>query len=252
FNTSAIQNEQGEIASWVGAAIDIHDKKVKSDKQSEFMSIACHVLGTPLTTAKAYLQKLQQNLHEETGADMILIKKAADSVERLDRLVAELLDVSKIQRGEFELDMGPFDFNEMLDAANKSIQITHPERKIIKMGEVSRTVSGDKERLKQVVVNLLTNAINYSLENEIIQVNVVEKEEEILVSVTDRGTGIAEENLDKIFEMYFREKHESNEVQGLGIGLPIASEIVFQHKGRIWAESEPGKGSTFYFTISTI
>ena len=104
--------------------------------------------------------------------------------------------------------------------------------------------------LPEFANNLLTNAVKYSPGKESIHVVVVEKENEILVSVTDSGIGINRVNIDKIFEMYFRENLNSNHAHGLGIGLSISAEIIARHHGRIWAVSELGKGSTFYFTIS--
>lgn len=244
-----IRSETGKITSWVGVSIDVNAEKVAAEKQIEFMSIASHELRTPLTTAKAYLQILQQNIREEDDVNKMLVNKAANSMERLNELVAELLDVSKIQHEKFELNITSFDMNEMLDAAVESVQFATTDHKIIKTGKVNNPVSGDEERLKQVVVNLLTNAIKYSPGKESIQLKVVENEHEIMVSVSDSGIGISKENIYKIFEMYFRERLSPEPVQGLGIGLSISAGIISRHQGRIWAESEPGKGSTFYFTI---
>ncbi|MEO9004828.1 MAG: ATP-binding protein, partial [Ginsengibacter sp.] len=116
-------------------------------------------------------------------------------------------------------------------------------------GEIPEPVTGDMERLRQVISNLLTNAIKYSPQADKVFVNTVLENGEVKVSVTDSGIGIRKENLEKVFVRYFREEQRVTHFQGLGIGLHISYEIIQRHGGKLWAESETGKGSTFYFTI---
>src|SRR4029079_18474419 len=120
---------------------------------------------------------------------------------------------------------------------------------IIRTGTIKAPVTGDKERLQQVVANLLSNAIKYSTKANKVLVNMVLKKGEIMVSVKDRGIGIRRENLWKIFERYYREEERSVHFQGLGIGLYISYEIIQRHRGKLWAEINGGRGSTFYFTV---
>jgi signal transduction histidine kinase len=127
--------------------------------------------------------------------------------------------------------------------------ISSPERIIIKTGEIDQKVVGDKDRLQQVVINLLNNAIKYSPGGGKVLINVALENEEIKVSVKDEGIGMSQRNLKKIFERYFRVEDPALPVQGLGIGLFISYEIIQRHHGKIWAESKSGKGSTFYFSI---
>ena len=249
WRASPVRNEDNLITLWVSAAIDIHDQKTKEESKDEFISIASHELKTPLTTAKAYLQLLQMNLKEADTEDLVFAQKAGASIDRLNDLISELLDISKIKNGKFELEKTPFDFNEMIANVIEGVQVASPLHRIIKSGTIPAPVTGDKERLKQVINNLLTNAIKYSPEADIVFVNTVLENGELKVSVTDSGIGIHQENLEKIFERYFREAQRVIHFQGLGIGLNISYEIIRRHGGKLWAESEPGKGSTFYFTI---
>lgn len=246
---SAIRDAEGQISSWVGAAVDFHDQKTKDLEKDQFMSIASHELKTPLTTAKAYLQLLEQNLDETDETSLQYAKRAASSIERLNDLVSELLDASKIQNGKLNLNVATFDFNEMLSSAVEEVQFVSPRHTIIKSGEIDQQVTGDKQRLKQVVVNLLINAVKYSPESNTVFIDVVQLEQKIKVSVRDTGVGIKKENLEKIFELYYREQGRPTHVHGLGVGLAIADDIVKRHNGKIWAESEPGQGSTFFFTL---
>jgi two-component system CheB/CheR fusion protein len=249
WRLSAIRNVAGIITSWVGAAIDIHDLKTKEESKDEFMSIASHELKTPLTAAKAYIQLLQIDMEETNDKNLIFAQKANASIDKLNYLIAELLDVSKIQNGKFPLNITTFNFNKMLSAAIEGVQYGSLSHSIIKTGEINQEIKGDKERLQQVVINLLSNAVKYSLKANKVFINVVQEDGEVKVSVKDSGIGIRKENLGKIFERYYREEERAVHFQGLGIGLYISYEIIQRHNGKLWAESEVGKGSTFYFTI---
>jgi len=249
WRLSAIRNDAGIINSWVGAAIDIHDLKTKEESKDEFMSIASHELKTPLTTAKAYIQLLQMDMEETNDKNLIFAQKANASIDKLNYLIAELLDVSKIQNGKFPLNITTFNFNEMLSAAIEGVQYGSPGHSIIKTGEINQKIKGDKERLQQVVINLLTNAVKYSPKADKVFINAVQEDGEAKVSVKDGGIGICQENLGKIFERYYREEERAVHFQGLGIGLYISYEIIQRHNGKLWAESEVGKGSTVYFTV---
>ena len=244
-----ILNDSGTVVSWVGAAIDIHDQKTKEQEKDEFISIASHELKTPLTAAKAYIQLLEMDLKESGHKDLEYAEKASASIERLNDLIGELMDVSKIQNEKLDLRIASFDFNKMVAHAVESVQFASPLHKIILSGEIKTMVNGDKERLEQVIINLLSNAVKYSPKSKKVLVHIAEKNGTIKVSIKDTGIGIHKESLEKIFERYYREEQRAIHFQGLGIGLFISYEIVQRHKGKIWAESEAGKGSTFYFTI---
>jgi two-component system, chemotaxis family, CheB/CheR fusion protein len=246
---SAIRNDQGIITSWVGTATDFHDQKTKEQVKDEFISIASHELKTPLTTAKAYIQLLQLNMEEANGEDLIYAQKANESIDKLNDLIAELLDVSKIQNGKLGLNITTFNFDEMLSDAIEGAHYGSPRFSFIKTGEIHHDVTADKERLQQVVINLLTNAVKYSPKTDKVFVNVVQEDGKVKVSIKDDGIGIRKDDLGKIFERYYRVEGRSIHFQGLGIGLFISYEIIQRHNGKIWAESEVGKGSTFYFTV---
>ena len=145
-----------------------------------------------------------------------------------------------------------FNFNEMLSAAIEDVQYGSLTHSIIKTGEIQQELKGDKERLQQVVINLLTNAVKYSPKADKVFINVVQEDGEIKVSVKDSGIGIRKENLGKIFERYYREEERAIHFQGLGIGLFISYEIIQRHNGKIWVESEADKGQHFLFYRTNI
>lgn len=244
-----IKNSKGEITQWIASATDIHEQKMKEQKKDEFLSIASHEMKTPLTSVKAYLQLLELSLNKNNEKAKSFAKKAILSVDRLKDLIAELLDVSKIQNGRLNLNICNFDFNEMMDEAIESIQYNSPKHSLIKTGEIAGLVDGDRERLQQVIINLLSNAVKYSPDSKDIFIHTYFKNDQLTVSVKDNGIGISENNFSKIFERYYRVEGQDIHFQGLGIGLFISMDIIRRHNGKLWVESEPGKGSTFYFTL---
>ncbi|KAA9042241.1 PAS domain S-box protein [Ginsengibacter hankyongi] len=244
-----ILNDEGKVASWVGAAIDIHEQKTKEQVKDEFIGIASHELKTPLTTAKAYIQLLEMGLAETKDKDLIFAQKASASITRLNDLIGELMDVSKIQNGKLDLQITAFDFNEMVTDATEQVQYGSPGHHIKLSGKIKNPVKGDKNRLQQVVINLLSNAVKYSPKSKEVFIHLSAKAGEVKVAIKDTGIGIRKQSLDKIFDRYYREEQRAVHFQGLGIGLFISHEIIVRHHGKIWAESEPGEGSTFYFTI---
>lgn len=244
-----VLNKKYNIVKWVGAYTDIHEQKVREEKKDEFISVASHEMKTPLTTAKAYLQMLELSLDDNNEEVTLFVKKANQSINSLTQLISELLDVSKIQLGKLNYKMSTFDFNELIDDTVESIKLTSPKFTIIKTGQVYNQVSADKERIQQVLINLLNNAIKYSPSESQVFITVEQEEDTIKVAVEDKGIGISKQSLPKIFDKYYRVEDHADHIQGLGIGLYISFEIIQRHHGRLWAESELGRGSTFYFTI---
>jgi signal transduction histidine kinase len=207
-------------------------------------------MKTPLTTAIAYLQLIEQNLGPEAGANRIYASKALTSMNRLTELIAELLDVSKIQHGKLPYRFKELDFNELVDNAIESIHYVAPDYHIVKKGSLTGNINGDKERLTQVLINLLSNAVKYAPHHKEINVSVEQNKNNVTVSIADQGIGIYKDHLKKIFDRYYRvNQQDAIQFQGLGIGLYITSEIIKRHGGKLWVESTYGKGSTFYFSL---
>jgi signal transduction histidine kinase len=179
-----------------------------------------------------------------------VLDKIAQQADRLTWLVNDLLDVSRIQAGKLELRL------ELCDLAAVCRQVVEEHEMTsgraielyLPVGPVS--VAGDSERLGQVLSNLLANAIKYSADDCPVRLTLTCQTRKALVSVEDRGVGIPEDELPMIFERFFRARTARNGSQrGLGLGLAICKEIIERHRGRIWAESEEGKGSRFSFEL---
>jgi signal transduction histidine kinase len=138
---------------------------------------------------------------------------------RLHDLVNDLLGVSKIQHGKLDYNITAFDFNKMMEDVIENIQYSSPDHSIEKTGKVSGKVKGDEDRLQQVIINLLTNAVKYSPNAKKVLITVAKENDELKVAVTDFGIGMPKANLEKIFERYYRIETDSVHFQGLGIGL---------------------------------
>jgi PAS domain S-box-containing protein len=248
-NLTPVKNKLHKVIQWIASATDIHEQKTKEEKKDEFLSIASHELKTPLTTVKAYLQLLEFSLAENDPELKMFAKKAIVSVDRLRDLISELLDVSKIQQQKLNLNIGIFDFDELLKELVSNAEFKLEMHKIKLSGDTIHNLQGDRERLAQVINNLISNAIKYSPNGNAIDINLQEKEGNLNFSVSDKGIGILPGNLEKIFERYFRVEGSDIHFQGLGIGLFISMEIIRRHGGKMWVESQIGEGSTFHFSI---
>ncbi len=248
----SVLGEDGTYYAWSWTFRDITrqraEQKKSLEQKDEFISIASHEMKTPLTTAKGYIELLLLSLTEENQI-ALYASKANQAIERLHELVTDLLDSSKIQNGQLNYTMAAFDLNKMVDETIENIQHSTKKHRIQKIGNCSQPINGDKGRLQQVLINLLTNAIKYSPKADKVFVKIDEQEDKILVSVQDFGVGMSEEHLDKIFDRYYRVEEHAIQFQGLGMGLYISNNIIARHNGRMWVESEPEKGSTFCFML---
>lgn len=229
------------------AIIDIHDQKESEKRKDEFISIASHELKTPLTTIKAFFQLAVKEISPESK-QYPMIGRVSRQVTRMERLIADLLDVSRINSGRMQYDLEDFDFDNLLKEVVASAQEISPDHTLILERSEPAIINGDWHRLEQVIINLLNNAVKYSPgENKVIIASEV-REGNLLVTVRDFGIGIDKKHIDRLFERFSR-ADIGHRFQGLGLGLYISSEIIKRHGGSIHVESEPGKGSSFIFQL---
>jgi len=229
---------------------DITEKRETDRRKDDFLSIASHELKTPLTTIKGLVQLLQR-MPPEGSSDKYLatLDKVGTYVDRLNNLITELLDTSKIQSGNIELHNEPFDINKTIRDTVENLALATPDYNIILSGNTEAVILGDELQISQVINNLISNAIKYSPDSDKIEVYVNKVGDFVKISVTDYGMGISPQDKVKIFERFFRARDIQKKFPGLGIGLYISHEIIANHKGTLWVESEIGKGSTFSFTL---
>lgn len=235
-------------------------KAIEADKlKSDFIKMASHELKTPITSIKGYVQllltALKENEQEERKLSPLLLRSSLISIEkqlnRLTRLISELLDLSRIESGQLDLNVEEFSINELVIDLIQDVLHTKPSQQINLYHELTCRVKGDKDRIGQVVINLLTNAIKYSPSGDKIDVTIRRHDTgQVGVSITDYGIGIDKKFHEKIFERFYRaEGHEEQTYPGFGMGLFIAKEIIQRHGGSITVKSEKRAGSTFTFTL---
>ncbi|MCX8531184.1 sensor histidine kinase [Chryseobacterium luquanense] len=229
---------------------DITDKKELDRRKDDFLSIASHELKTPLTTIKGLVQLLQRMMPENSTERYIsTLDKISIHVDRLNELINGLLDTSKIQSGNIEIHKEPFEIDKILKDTIETLSISHPKHNIKLEGITKTTIMGDDLQVTQVINNLISNAVKYSPNSKNIDIYANKVGSYVKISIKDYGVGINNQDKAKIFNRFFRAGNIQKKFPGLGIGLYISHEIIANHNGTLWVESEPGQGSTFSFTL---
>lgn len=242
----------GNFLNYIGACVDITEQKQLQRQKDDFIGVASHELRTPVTSIKAYAQVLEA-MFKKSGdlKTAAMLQKMDGQLNRLTSLISDLLDVTKINTGRLQLNHQQFSFNDMVGDVVDDLQRTTNKHVIEKHFSDTGEVVADRDRLMQVITNLITNAIKYSPHTQTIIVHTcINDSAEIEVCVQDFGIGISEDKKGRVFEQFYRVSGDMQHTfPGLGLGLYISSEIIKQENGRIWVNSEEGKGSTFCFSI---
>ncbi len=219
-------------------------------QKDEFVAIASHELKTPLTSIKALNQLLAQRMAIEGNVLFDSFFRKMDSqIVRMENLINDLLDVSRIRSGKLTYAMSYFDLEQVVRNACDEITTIRRSHKIVINGSLNKQVYGDKDRISQVMTNILVNSIKYSPQANLIIVTMEETLKEAIVSVQDFGIGISRDNQKRIFDRFYRVSTDEHMYKGLGIGLFISSEVISKHKGKIWVKSKKNKGASFYFSL---
>ena len=239
------------------AALAIENSRLYGESQKavtlrdDFISVASHELRTPVTSLKVYTEVLQRQVDnrgdESTGR---ALGKMNAQIDKLSLLIGDLLNVSKIEAGKLALRPEPVDLGGLAVEVVETIQATAAKHRIEVRGDVRRCVWADRDRIGQVLNNLLTNAVKYSPQADRIEVRLFEEPRYAVVEVEDTGIGMDQEHLSRIFDRFYRvSSPDEKTFPGLGIGLYISSEIVRRHGGKLTVRSAKGRGSTFRFTV---
>ncbi|WP_158799826.1 PAS domain-containing protein [Pedobacter sp. L105] len=247
----ALTDEKGRIIKWYGTNTDINDQKELERQKDNFLGVASHELKTPVTSIKAYVQVMEK-MFMKAGDDKnaLLLSKMGTQVNRLNNLIEDLLDVTKINTGRLKFNDELFDFTAMVEDVIDELKHISGKHEFTTHFNFKGAISGDKERIYQVVTNLLTNAVKYSPDASSIMVYTEDHGNEVQFCVQDFGIGISRNVQDKVFEQFYRVSGtREHTFPGLGLGLYISSEIVKHLGGRIWVSSVKGKGSIFCFAV---
>lgn len=250
-NVSLLYNTENKPRNCIFVTFDISSRKELERQKEEFIGIASHELKTPVTSIKAYAEVLQEMFLEAgdtTSAN--LMSKLDGQVDRLTSLIRELLDVTKITGGQLQLQGEVFDIHELIDERVEELKrLTSNHEFVINPGQLEH-LHADRERIGEVLTNLIGNAIKYSPNGGKVIISSEPLENGVKVNIQDYGIGIDPDMQKKIFGRFFRVNDAKiSTYPGLGLGLYISSEIIKRHHGTIHVESRKGHGSTFSFTI---
>ena len=232
---------------------DIEQLKKLERVRSEFLGNVSHELRTPIFSLKGFIETLLEGAVDDPAVNRRFLEKAYHHANRLDTLLTDLIEISRIESGEMKMSFRyvdavsilknlTADFSDAAAKRNQNLIVEAPDHEVL--------VLGDKERLRQALGNIVDNAIKYSPEGATTTVRLTEAERSVTISISDTGPGIEQEHLSRIFERFYRvDKTRSREVGGTGLGLAIAKHIVEAHSSKISVTSEIGKGTTFSFEL---
>ncbi|MGI8581970.1 MAG: PAS domain-containing sensor histidine kinase, partial [Chitinophagaceae bacterium] len=244
---SPVKDENGNITMWIGVTTEIQKMKEEEKLKDNFLSMASHELKTPVTTIKAYGQIAEMMLQKKGDVETLaMVNKMSTQVDKLNNLIVDLLDFTKIRDGKLIYNEAFFDFNEFVKEVIVDMQSTSTTHKIENIEGENVQIFGDRDKLSQVLNNLISNAIKYSPKADKIVVSTRLQKDGIDVRIQDFGIGISAEAQHKVFEQFYRVTADNlTTFPGMGIGLYISSEIIKRQGGKIWVESTDDKGSVF-------
>ncbi|UOE94116.1 cell wall metabolism sensor histidine kinase WalK [Alkalihalobacillus sp. LMS39] len=250
---SVIQKENGPINGIITVLHDVTEREKIEQERREFVANVSHELRTPLTTMKSYLEALEDGALQDEELAPRFLQVTQTETERMIRLVNDLLQLSKIDSRDYQLTLQKVDFHQYLHETVDRFEMIAKEKNVTfkrKLPAFPSEVQIDKDKITQVIDNIVSNALKYSPEGATITISLVNQGKNIRVGVADQGVGIPRESQAKIFERFYRvDKARARNVGGTGLGLAIAKELVHAHGGKIWVQSTYGNGTTIYFTL---
>jgi two-component system sensor histidine kinase VicK len=251
-NFSTLMDDEGEITGLITVISDVTEQEKVEQERRDFVSNVSHELRTPLTTLKSYIEALSDGAWEDKEIAPRFLNVAQTETERMIRMVNDLLQLSKFDSNEYALTLNRVEFYQYFHQVIDRFEMHQPEgiTLVRHIPKGSAFVKMDKDRMTQVLDNIISNAIKYSPEGGEIHLRVNKWKKQLLISIEDPGIGISYDKLEKIFDRFYRaDKARTRSLGGTGLGLAITKELVEAHRGQIWAKSKKGHGTTIFFTL---
>jgi two-component system sensor histidine kinase VicK len=245
------QDEKGTNRYFTGVLHDITEQKQDEIRKNDFIGMVSHELKTPLTSLNAVIQVTNQKLKYSEDKFLVgAMDKANQQVKRMTSMINGFLNISRLESGKILIEKQKFDIDKLLSEMIAESQITVNTHQFEFESCGDTEVFADRDKISSVISNLMSNAVKYSPKGKLILIQCKVEDGYVIVSVTDDGMGIKPVDIERIFDRYFRvESSHTQHISGFGIGLYLSAEIVRRHEGQIWATSEIGVGSTFYFSL---
>ncbi|MCF6410734.1 cell wall metabolism sensor histidine kinase WalK [Pseudalkalibacillus salsuginis] len=251
---SVIQKDDGPVNGMITVLHDVTEQEQIEKERREFVSNVSHELRTPLTTMRSYLEALAEGAWQDENLAPKFLNVTQTETERMIRLVTDLLQLSKMDNKDYQLNFRKVNLTEMMQQVIDRFEMSKSEKISFEKHLYNKPlpVRIDPDKIIQVLDNIISNALKYSPDGGKVTFNLIKEATNVHISIKDEGVGIPKQNLTKIFERFYRvDKARSREIGGTGLGLAIASEVVKAHNGEIWAESEFGKGTTIHVKLPT-
>lgn len=242
------QQNNGLDSYFTGVLHEITERKMDEMRKNDFIGMVSHELKTPLTSLNGHLQLMQRKAGKGLEVPAGAYEQPLKQVRQMTEMISGFLNVSRLDSGKIHIEKTFFEVSELLEENKREQVELYGSHELVLSVMEPVVVSADRAKLAQVVNNLVSNAVKYSASGTAIELSCRRVGEVVRVSVRDHGMGIPEKDLGKLFERYYRVENNSN-ISGFGIGLYLSAEIIGRHGGRIWVESELGKGSIFCFEL---
>ncbi len=253
FLTRAVplKDNDGKVLSWFGTNTDVTEQRQDDQRKNDFIGMVSHELKTPLTSLSAYLQMMAIKASKtDDGFTKGALEKANKQIRKMTTMINGFLNVSRLESGKIHIDTERFDMALLVKEVEEESIATITSHQII-FAPVNETfIMADRDKIGQVINNFISNAVKYSPAGSTIRIACVTKNNNAELRVEDEGYGINTEDQEKLFDRFYRVKNKDmHTISGFGIGLYLCAEIVQRHNGKIWVQSQPGKGSAFYFSL---
>jgi two-component system sensor histidine kinase VicK len=250
---SVIERENGDKNGLIAVLHDVTEQEKIEEERRNFVANVSHELRTPLTSMKSYLEALADGALDDPEIAPRFINVTQNETERMIRIVNDLLQLSKMDNKDYLMNMDTVDLTSFTEQIIERFEMSTKNASInfkTKLPDREVAVYGDRDKLTQLMDNIISNAVKYSPEGGAITCSLKEEKKRVVVSIKDEGVGIPKENLQHVFDRFYRvDKARARNLGGTGLGLAIAKEIVHAHGGSIWVSSEWGKGTTFSFSL---
>lgn len=245
------EDDSNNLSYFSGVIMDITEQKEDDIRKSKLIDMVSHELKTPITTLKAYVQMLQGWTKKQRDAfSMGILSKVDRQVKKMNTIISGFLNIAQVDSGKIHLNKQEFNLKELIEEIIEETLLINPKHTFTLSPCEDINIIADRDKIEQVIINLLANAVKYSPNSMVVEIVCTVKDDQAQVSVIDKGMGIKQKDINKLFKRYYRVRSKKMmNIPGFGIGLYLCAEIVKRHKGKIWVESELGKGSSFLFSL---